>query len=692
MTSERLRRIIRSRWWVLALAGLFSVLAAVLVTQSRNDAIPEHEAVVAVTFNRLLGEVDDTLAQERLNTAEQIATVVNSSDLATNIDPLTPGVRAEVIATESDLRLLFIGRGATREEASSVATTMRDRYLAVQQLDISQEFAQRIADTAARLDQVLVAIAIATPPPDVGGIETTARMLELQAEVVAFATLYGQYTAELIEPRNPPRGQATILADRDAASEALRAAQDELSSLEFAVGGTTVHDIDLALLVAEEAQLRAALDAYMAQSISDEPIAVVGPVELRESEIPPTPLPVAIVVGLLVGLLIGIAGLVIVDRVRQPLWEPTELDPRYRLPEVAARPRSLGDSAKPWYETAPYSRRKAGIQELRSAVEGLPGFGDGVVVGVASLTGPSSHVHELAADLAAGLASSGSWALLIDADYGQPSDLPEYRRHDFELEDVMADPQGTLGEAADSADRTRDFLGVAISKRSADAADLLAQPAFAHMLDAAQAMHDAVIVACPPTESASYHVLSQRLDAMILVATAGDSIPADVVNVLRTLEERRSVPAGVVLIRPRIGPISLIMNQLERPLPTPDPAPAQEFEWQWSEGKDVKSGSDVISVASQEPGPPAEGIGSEGFDTAAAPAPTPSGVGATTLATGPSREQDNFADQPETGDGEPATRTERIKRRAFPKRNVDKAPANDRGADRSAWSYRDGSE
>jgi hypothetical protein len=362
------------------------------------------------------------------------------------------------------------------------------------------------------------------------------------------------------------------------------------------------------------------------------------------------------------------------------------------LPEVAARPRSLGDSAKPWYETAPYGRRKAGIQELRSAVEGLPGFGDGVVVGVASLTGPSSHVHELAADLAAGLASSGSWALLIDADYGQPSDLPEYRRHDFELEDVMADPQGTLGEAADSADRTRDFLGVAISKRSADAADLLAQPAFAHMLDAAQAMHDAVIVACPPTESASYHVLSQRLDAMILVATAGDPSPADVVNVLRTLEERRSVPAGVVLIRPRIGPISLIMNQLERPLPTPDPAPAQEFEWQWSEGKDVKRGSDVISVASQEPGPPAEGIGSEGFDTAAAPAPTPSGVGATTLATGPSREQDNFADQPETGDGEPATRTERIKRRAFPKRNVDKAPANDRGADRSAWSYRDGSE
>lgn len=672
MTSERLRRIIRSRWWVLALAALFSVLAAVLVTQWRNDAIPESEAVASITYSRLLGEVDDAAAQERLDTAEVIALDVNASELATGVDPLSPGVRAEVIAGESDLRLLFVGRGATPQEASSVATTMRDRFLAIKQLDISEEFAQRIADTAARLDQVLAAIAIATRPPDVDDVESSSRKRELQAEVIAFTDLYGQYTAELIEPRIPPRSQATILADRDTASEALRAAQNELSSLEFADGSTTVHDIDLALLVAEEAQLRAALDTYMAQSIFHEPIAVVGPVEVNESGIAPTPLTVAIVVGLLVGLLIGIAGLVIVDRVRRPLWEPTELEPRYRLPEVAARPRSPGDSAKPWYETAPYGRRKAGIQELRSAVEGLPGFGDGVVVGVASLTGPSSHVHELAADLAAGLASSGSWALLIDADYGQPSDLPEYRRHGFELEEVITDPQGTLGEAAQSADRDRDFLGVAISKRSADAADLLAQPAFAHMLDAAQAMHDVVIVACPPTESASYHVLSQRLDAMILVATAGDSNPADVVNVLRTLEERRSVPAGVVLIRPRIGPVSLIMNQIERPLPTPDPAPVQESDWQWSKSEDVRRESDLISVASQERGPTAEGIGSEGFDTA---------VARTSIQ--PATDRD---------DGEPATRTERIKRRAFPKRNAQNAPASDRDADGSPWSHRDGSE
>ena len=215
MTSERLRRIIRSRWWVLAVAGFLSVLTAVPVTQSRNAAIPEYEVVAAITYNRLLGEIDDAPAQERLNTAEAIALDVNASELATGVDPLLPGARAEVIGKESDLRLLFIGRGATPEEASSVATTMRDRYLAVQQLDISQEFAQRIADTAARLDQVLAAIAVAAAPPDVDDIETTVRRRELQAEVDAFASLYAQYTAELIA-----QATATDLVDGDVYTDA----------------------------------------------------------------------------------------------------------------------------------------------------------------------------------------------------------------------------------------------------------------------------------------------------------------------------------------------------------------------------------------------------------------------------------------------------------------------------------------
>ena len=44
------------------------------------------------------------------------------------------------------------------------------------------------------------------------------------------------------------------------------------------------------------------------------------------------------------------------------------------------------------------------------------------------------------------------------------------------------------------------------------------------------------------------------------------------------------------------------------------------------------------------------------------------------------------------GDGEPTTRSGRIKRRAFAKRKAQKAPADDRGDYGSPWSYRDGSK
>lgn len=601
MTSERLRRIVRARWWVLALAGLLSALAAVFFTSLRNEAIPEYEASIAVTYNRLLGEVDDTAVQERLTLAEELAVSVNASDLATGVNPLFPGARAEVIRRDTDLQLLFIGRGDTEGTAEAVATRMRDRYLAVQSLDVSQEFAERIADTADRLDAVIAEIALAAEPPDVADLENSARISELQAEVESYAGLYGQFTAELIDPRVPGRSREVILADRAAASEALRNAHNELINLEFALGqSTSDNEVRLAILRAEETQLRTALESYLGLSIVDEPIAEVGAVELDLAGIPPVPLPLAAVMGLLVGLLIGMAGLVIVDRVRQPVWEPTELEPRYRLPEVAARPRSRGDSKTPWYDTAPEGLRKAGIQQLRSQIEGMPGFGEGLVVGVAALNQPSPHVHELAADLAAGLASSGSWALLIDADYGQPSDLPEYRRSGLDLEKVVAGP-ATIGVAAGGAERKRDFLGVFISERSNDSADFLAQPAFAQMLDEAQALNDVVIVACPATDSASFHVLTQRLDAMILVSESGVPRPENVTNTLRALEERRSTPAGVVLIRPRVGPVSLVMNQIDPPPPTPGPERIRPGEWHWSNQQAADRAAGSVVAEPEEP-------------------------------------------------------------------------------------------
>ncbi len=672
MTSKRLRRIIRSRWWVLGLAGLVAVLAAVLITVSRNDAIPEYEAVAAITFNRLVGEVDDSAAQERMNGARQIAESVNAAELSTGIDPLAPGVRAEVVSVRNDLRLLFIGRAATEEEASSVATNLRDRYLAAQLLDTSQELTGRIVETVARLDIVVAAIVAGTPPPNTDDIETSSRIRELQAEVNAFATLYGALTAELLSPRNPPRPSTAILADRDAASEGLRGAQDELLSIQFSIGSDAVRNADLALLRAEEAQLREALDDYVAQSLVEEPIGVVDAVEVDDAGIAPTPLPVAMVVALSVGLLVGAAGLVIIDRLRQPLWEITELEPRFRLPEMVARPQSRGEHATSWYDTAPQGQRKAGIQQLRSHVEGLRGFSSGLVVGVASLTGSSAHAHELAADLAAGLTHSGSWALLIDADFGNPSRLAEYRRHKFELEDVLAEPQRTLEQASQRADLAEDLLGISIGNRRGDAADVLAKPAFASMLDTAREIYDVVIVASPPSDSASYHVLSQRLDAMILVAIAGDPAPADVETVLHTLEDRRSLPAGVVLIRPKLAPATRIKDETQN-----KSSRDVEPEWHWSKQGDTSPGEAEFTETNREPPPNNSRRGLRAARRA--------------RRLGPQDAEASGDVDPANTDSEaqePAIETERTARRTLSRRGAADSLVKDPGAAGSPWSFR----
>jgi Mrp family chromosome partitioning ATPase len=677
MTSKRLRRIIRSRWWVLALSTLLAALAATLITLSRNNAIPEYEAVAAITFNRLLGEVDDFGAQERLSGAEVIAEGANAVELSSGIDPLSPSVRAEVVAHSTSLRLLFIGRGETAGEASAVAVGLRDRYLAAQTLDISEDLADRIAMTSARLDIVIAAIAAARPPPDINDIETTSRIRELQAEVDAFASLYGALTAELLNPRILPRPTDTILADRDAASEGLRAAQDELLNIQFALGSVSGRDLGVALLRAEEAQLRTTLDGYVAQSIIEEPIGVVDAVVVYDADIPPTPLPLAIVVALSIGLLVGVAGLVIIDRIRQPLWEITELEPRYRLPETVARPPIRGENAtKPWYDTAPQGQRKAGIQQLRSHVEGLRGFSSGLVVGVASLRGLSSHAHELAADLASGLTHSGSWALLIDSDYGNPSHLAEYRRQKFELDEVLTDPHRTLGETAQRADLVGDLVGIGIRNSSGDAADVLAKPAFASMLDSALEFYDVVIVACPPADSPSYHVLSQRLDAMILVAVAGDPTPADVQNALHTLEDRRSMPAGVVLLRARLAPTTRSTDEAQQSQSVISTSPNDEREWHWSKTPNVTPGEAAFTETHQEPSNP--------------PSPSRHKAGEQRRTAGPQDANTAaIADTSTSDGGEQAMGIEGAAKRAPLKRAEAKSLVDDPDAVGSPWSHRD---
>ncbi len=564
MTSNRFRRIVRARWWVLAIVALVTIVVATVSVNARNDSIFEREATASITFQRLAGELDDTGLQQRLADASQIAIEINRSQIATGIDPQMPGALAEIVTDTLSGRLLFLGRGDTDTAASGLAAELRDRYLQAQPLDDSAEINRRIAQATVQLDDVIALIATATQEAPIEEEEIARRfkIRELQAEVSALTSRYGALTVELITPTDPPRAAAVIEAERTAIRRQLKTTEQELLKLEAAEVEAAPEGSEIALLRSEETQLRLLLDDLVAQRFANESVGTVDTIEAGSSGIEPLrSLPIQ-ALALVLGLFIGLAGLVLVDRSRNPVWATTDLQPQYRLPEIAKRPHSSDDhTSQSWYSLAPQGLRKAGVQQLRSHVEGLQNFGAGVTVGISSLSSESRDVHELAADLAASLSGSGTRTLLIDADFGDPTDLSEFRRSGCDLKMALDNPTGCLSQADPDTDESS-ISGISISQQIADSPDILARPEFADLLTAAKYEYGVVIIACPPSSTAGYHVLTQRLDAMILVSEIGAPRPNELDSVLHTLEDRRAAPLGVVLLTASGNPLQSVINRI----------------------------------------------------------------------------------------------------------------------------------
>ncbi len=564
MTSNRFRRILRARWWVLAIIVLIAVAVATMFVNARNDSIPEREATAGISFLRLVGELDDTELQQRLADASQIAIEVNSSQISTGVDPLLPGALAEIVPDALFNRLLFFGRGETDAAASGLAVELRNRYLQAQPLDNSTEIERRISQTTVQLDDVVALITEATeePPIDEGEIARRAKIRELQAEVSALTSRYGALTVELITPSNPPRETAGIEAERGAIRRQLKATEEELRSLQTAEVEAAPEDSGIALLRSEETQLRLLLDDLVAQRIADEPFGTLDPIETQSSGIDELSALSVQTLALFLGLFIGLAGLVLLDRSRRPVWATADLQPEFRLPEIAKRPHSSGhDTSQSWYPIAPQGKRKAGIQQLRSHVEGLHNFGSGLTIGIASLGSGSRDVHELAADLAASISGSGTRALLIDADFDDPTDLSEFRRSGCDLKMALDDPTGCLSQADPDTDQSS-VSGISISRKILDSPDILARPGFADLLSAAKYEYGVIIIACPPSSTAGYHVLTQRLDSMILVSEIGGPLPNELESALGTLEDRRARPLGVVLLTASDNPLRAVVDRI----------------------------------------------------------------------------------------------------------------------------------
>ena len=590
MSFARLQRILRARWWALVLVALVSIWIANQLTEFRNEQRPTREAVATITFQRLLGETSDEGTLTRLTNAESVAVEINATKLAERLHPLAPWEMAAIERDDRTFALRFIGRGATDLEATRRVEALMASFFEIEPftgiLGIQTQL-DALSTEIIKLERNIAEAEAVDPPREPGEADfiATAELRALDAQIGALTVQHNTLKIELIRPLPPvdpliiPRSSEEIQADIDIVFQLLVGLTVERQvaarAIEAATGGANetaaaaapgpfseeafedAIAVDFWRLQSE--QLRTAYQDLFLRQVEAQSLVtvsediVVGPSSVQEVDVLTNR-----VLAVVAGLLVGLGGLIIADRVRKPLWESSDIEGLPQLPSIMPRGR-FDTLEEPWYIAVPTVPRKAAIQALRATIEGVADSGT-TVVGITGLHTKAAEVQELAADLATSLAVSGNSVLLIDANLDDPSRLVEFGNGDMNLADILLQAQlgdNTAGEATrdlyeEALERLSPVIpnlyGMTAGTRAANAPDIIARPHFGVLTRSASDRFDFIIVSGADIKSPISQVLSQRLDSMVLAATAGQATESDVTTVSREYGDRKARLLGVALL------------------------------------------------------------------------------------------------------------------------------------------------
>lgn len=575
---SRLLRLLRTRWWLVLGVALLNVWIAGYLTDLRNRELPEWDAIAPVVYSPRLGEVDDEPVLARLQ-ADAEGARESTSDLLEAREGLFGWETAAIEADERSQRLLFVGRGDTPEQAEAEAEELRQRFTEAGFLDEA-----RIGELDNQLDLILdelgllrqrIDAATATEPIDP---QDELRRTLLDDEAGALRSRHAGLSGQLLGP--PPEGRTieSIQEEMELIRQRLAEIQAELATLPAppaqADGGEDEdapppeESLPTTIDRLQYEQLQAVYQELFIRRLEAESGGSTQPITVHESSLQPTRKGLNQALGALVGVAAALFGLAMTDRARDLVWSASDADGVSVLQGLPPRP-VFTSLARPWYLRSPPGERKSGIQKLRSVVEVLEGDG-GVAIGISGISSSAEDVHELAADLAVSLAVSGRQVLLIDADVDQSSRLVEFGRDRVALSELLRVPVDRQGDGGreletqllESTEVITNLRAVPAGRHQLDAADTLSRPEFGALLDTARRMFDLIIVSGAPASEPGAHVLSQRLDAMILMGSAGQTAVSSVVAVTRSLTDRRARLLGFVLLSRSFGLLRRTMRRL----------------------------------------------------------------------------------------------------------------------------------
>jgi Mrp family chromosome partitioning ATPase len=222
---------------------------------------------------------------------------------------------------------------------------------------------------------------------------------------------------------------------------------------------------------------------------------------------------------MLVGLFIGLAGVLAVDRLRDPIWVAGDVTSMPALGSVRVR----RGTSQVWYDQAKDDRRKLTIQAIRAGVAGRMRARSGSVT-IASDRLKPIGLRTTAADLAASFAQAGRSVVLVDADFSSSDPMAELPAEGLTLAKLVVDLRaGVAPDLGDIRQVRRGLWAISSGSVDEDPGDVLAGDALDRAIEALRGQFDLVIVSAGDVSSTVAQEIVSRTDGAILVAAAGST-------------------------------------------------------------------------------------------------------------------------------------------------------------------------
>ena len=565
MDMTTIRGIAKARWWVLVAAAVIAVVVSGRLAEYRNDNMPTFEAMSSVTF------IEDPQALERddfetfLETQFALAQDVNSGVIGDTPGSFIPWLLAEVDLESDQNQIQFIGRAYTQEEADALADSMQKNFLATSTIGAG------LTQTRAELEQLTLQIGEvrqqildlqAASPLSAEELAQQTQRAALESQILALRGLYGTLGTQLMNPELVLRTPESIQAEMDRTLERLQALEAEFATFPLPPDPeqAATENEELLLLQLELANLEARWNTLYIGERDLDSLASLGAVDSRPVTLDaasPRSNQMLALVGALAAAMIG---LIAIERGRGMLWSQKELDEGPPvIVEMPSRP--LGTfhhpTTQPWYLETPGGRRKAAIQMLRSQLDDH----DNEVVAFQGSGVFKEDIRELTSDIAVAVAVSGRSVLLLDVSFDKAGNhMVEWGPEGGATLSGML--QGTVGEREELISEFKSALlatpdvvpglrALRAGNGQRDAADVLSGYRFELLLEVAREIFDLVLISGSNLGEAASHVLAQRVDSVLLIASAGHTVTRSLEAADRDFAIRRATLLGVVLLRRR---------------------------------------------------------------------------------------------------------------------------------------------